>query len=87
MCVRGDCRYNFIDDGVSSPIENCVLRVAHQHEYTLEEIGARFGVTRERIRQIEAKALRKMARGFGVEVQDIKTALRDLANRQQPWLF
>ena len=27
---------------------------------TLEEIGNQFGVTRERIRQIEAKALRKM---------------------------
>lgn len=30
------------------------------HPYTLEEVGSRFGVTRERIRQIEAKALRKL---------------------------
>ncbi|MDN5319508.1 MAG: polymerase primary sigma factor [Thermovirga sp.] len=30
------------------------------HPYTLEEVGLRFGVTRERIRQIEAKALRKL---------------------------
>ena len=29
-------------------------------DYTLEEIGIRFDVTRERIRQIESKALRKM---------------------------
>ena len=29
-------------------------------EYTLEEIGKQFDVTRERIRQIEAKALRKL---------------------------
>jgi RNA polymerase primary sigma factor len=29
-------------------------------EMTLEEIGTAFGVTRERIRQIEAKALRKL---------------------------
>ena len=29
-------------------------------EYTLEQVGKKFGVTRERIRQIEAKALRKL---------------------------
>ena len=28
--------------------------------YTLEEVGKKFNVTRERIRQIEAKALRKL---------------------------
>jgi RNA polymerase primary sigma factor len=30
------------------------------YEHTLEEVGRRFSVTRERIRQIEAKALRKL---------------------------
>ncbi|MDR1740328.1 MAG: RNA polymerase sigma factor RpoD [Synergistaceae bacterium] len=30
------------------------------HFYTLEDVGQKFGVTRERIRQIEAKALRKL---------------------------
>ena len=29
-------------------------------EHTLEEVGQQFSVTRERIRQIEAKALRKL---------------------------
>ena len=30
-------------------------------DHTLEEVGKQFDVTRERIRQIEAKALRKVA--------------------------
>jgi RNA polymerase sigma factor (sigma-70 family) len=30
-------------------------------DHTLEEVGKQFDVTRERIRQIEAKALRKFA--------------------------
>jgi len=34
-------------------------------EYTLEQVGNHYGVTRERIRQIEAKALRKMRHPSG----------------------
>jgi RNA polymerase primary sigma factor len=34
--------------------------IGEEGEYTLEEVGQRFDVTRERIRQIEAKALRKL---------------------------
>lgn len=30
------------------------------HSYTLEDVGLKFGLTRERIRQIESKALRRM---------------------------
>ena len=34
--------------------------IDQQREYTLEEIGLNFDVTRDRTRQIEAKALRKL---------------------------
>jgi RNA polymerase primary sigma factor len=30
------------------------------NSYTLEEVGQKFGLTRERIRQIEGKALRRL---------------------------
>ena len=34
--------------------------IDQQGEYTLEEIGLNFDVTRERIRQIEAKAISRL---------------------------
>lgn len=44
--------------------EAMVLKMRHglidDREHTLEEVGQHFGVTRERIRQIETKALRKL---------------------------
>src|SRR3990167_508801 len=46
-----------------TPREEQVLRLRFgigEKEYTLQEIGEKFTVSRDRIRQIEAKALRKM---------------------------
>ena len=47
-----------------SPRESKVLRmrfgIGMNTDHTLEEVGRQFDVTRERIRQIEAKALRKL---------------------------
>jgi transcriptional regulator len=40
--------------------EQMVLEMRFEHGMTYEQCGYRFGVTRERIRQIEAKALRKL---------------------------
>ena len=46
------------------PREARILRLRfgfeNGHTYTLEEVGAKFGLTRERIRQIESKALRRL---------------------------
>lgn len=46
------------------PREARILRLRfgleNGHNYTLEEVGAKFGLTRERIRQIESKALRRL---------------------------
>ncbi len=47
-----------------TPREEQVLRlrfgIGEKTDHTLEEVGGKFSVTRERIRQIEAKALRKL---------------------------
>ena len=50
--------------GTLTPREEKILRlrfgIGERVDLTLEEVGVRFSVTRERIRQIEAKALRKL---------------------------
>ena len=50
--------------GTLNPREARILRLRFGLEngraYTLEEVGAKFGLTRERIRQIEGKALRRL---------------------------
>ncbi len=54
-----------------TPREEEVLRlrygIGHNREYTLEEIGQKYYVTRERVRQIEAKAFRKIRRKYGMK--------------------
>ena len=54
------------------PKQSKVLRMRHGlgglNDYTLEEIGSMFRLSRERIRQIEAKAIRRLkhpSRGLG----------------------
>ena len=51
-------------DGVLAPREAKVIRmrfgIEQDAEHTLEEVGKQFDVTRERIRQIEAKALARL---------------------------
>ncbi|MBO7484157.1 MAG: RNA polymerase sigma factor RpoD [Alphaproteobacteria bacterium] len=63
-----------------SPREERVLRmrfgIGMNTDHTLEEVGAQFAVTRERIRQIEAKALRKLKHPS--RSRKLRTFLEDL---------
>ena len=47
-----------------TPREARILRLRYGlhngHAHTLEEVGRKFGLTRERIRQIEVEALRRL---------------------------
>lgn len=47
-----------------TPREEEILRkrfgIGHERTYTLEELGQEYGLTRERVRQIEAQALKRM---------------------------
>lgn len=56
-------RINAVVDELD-PREAAILRlrfgIGHDRPYTLEEVGANFAVTRERVRQIEIKALKKL---------------------------
>jgi DNA-binding transcriptional ArsR family regulator len=54
VCARGECRLWLEGHGCTHDL------VARHGEHTLEEAAQYFGVTRERIRQIEAKALEKL---------------------------
>jgi RNA polymerase primary sigma factor len=65
--------------GSLSPREEKVLRlrfgIGERNDHTLEEVGKHFSVTRERIRQIETKALRKLRHPTRTEL------LRELLDR------
>lgn len=50
-----------------------VLILRYLHDQTLEQVGQTLGITRERVRQIEAKALR-MIRGKA----DLRKKIRDV---------
>lgn len=48
--------------------ERCVLVLSNRGPFTLEEIGQMMGLTRERIRQIEQSAMRKLAKRSSVKL-------------------
>ena len=53
--------------------------LGHGYTYTLEEVGRIFRVTRERVRQIEAKAIRKLQ--HPIRAQHLEAFMEDIAGR------
>ena len=56
----GSIKLNRPDEDISEHASTCALRVADHGALSLEEVSRMMNLTRERVRQIEAKALRIM---------------------------
>ena len=56
----GAIKLNFPDLSVSDLVESCALDVADRGGATLEEVGEIMNLTRERIRQLEVRAMAKL---------------------------
>lgn len=68
-CLDTTCEWRL----KSEAFLNCTWVACNYGPFTLEEVGNMMGVTRERIRQIEAKALKKL------QHKKRKDVLRDFA--------
>jgi len=60
VLVTGSIKFNFPGLEPDQMSETCTLDVTDCGSLTLEAVGLRFNVTRERIRQIEARALMRL---------------------------
>jgi hypothetical protein len=56
----GSLKINFPDQSTSDLPSTCALDVAERGGQSLEEVGSLLNITRERARQIEVAALRKI---------------------------
>lgn len=69
----GSIKFNYPGQEVGAIKGNCVLDLADAGTMTLEQVGLLLGITRERVRQIEIRALEKLydaAREAGISKQD-----------------
>lgn len=79
--------FGYLDDvGEKEPVIKPKILFSENKKYTLEEIGSEFGVTRERIRQIENKAIKNFNKIFQEQFQNYYDAICQLLNNKQIYL-
>jgi hypothetical protein len=66
----GSIRTIFPDRDPDAVPATCALGVAARGEHTLEQVGAIMNITRERVRQLEDRALAKLARAVAARRLD-----------------
>ncbi len=75
VCQDTACEWRLKNES----FKNCTWVACNFGPFTLEEVGEMMGVTRERIRQIEAKALKKL------QHKKRRDQLRDFASPDNEW--
>jgi hypothetical protein len=75
VCIEVTCEWHLKNESLF----NCTWVACNFGPFTLEEVGEMMGVTRERIRQIEAKALKKL------QHKKRRDQLRDFASPNSEW--
>ncbi len=75
VCQEQTCEWRLKNESFF----NCTWVACNYGPFTLEEVGEMMGVTRERIRQIEAKALKKL------QHKKRRDQLRDFASPDSDW--
>jgi hypothetical protein len=75
VCEEQTCEWRLKNEAFL----NCTWVACNYGPFTLEEVGEMMGVTRERIRQIEAKALKKL------QHKKRRNQLKDFASPDSDW--
>jgi hypothetical protein len=66
ICPRTECRYHLAHrsrwEHDLTPTRDCALTVANEGPHSMDEVALAFGMSKERVRQLEESALTKLKR-------------------------